>query len=118
MIELSYKDAEEVSLKWNKEMGLMLIAFVDAQCTECKFFNEEILPFIDSNNITTYTVDLRTNEVPFPPASTPTLYWYFAEGMPPLVKKGSPPSKEVLIHFIDKMYTVYNGEKTVEEEFF
>jgi hypothetical protein len=115
---LTYKEAEQLSFNWKKESGIQVIAFVDSTCENCKFFDDTILPVIEEHGIKTYGVDLRKNDVAFPPSSTPTLYWYFAEDMPPLVKKGAPPTRQILEEFLDKMNRVYLGEKTVEEEFF
>jgi hypothetical protein len=115
---ISYKEAEKLSLEWNNKKPIQLIVFSDSQCENCQFFNETIVLEIDKNNIEVFNVDLRTNVVPFPPSTTPTLYWYFTEDMPPLCKKGSPPSKEILQDFLNKLQKVYSGESTVEKEFF
>jgi hypothetical protein len=118
MKSIDYKQAENLSLNWNKTLPIQLIAFVDSQCENCKFFDEVILPEICNHGVQSYTVDLRTNEVPFPPATTPTLYWYFVEDMPPMCKKGTPPSKEILEDFLIKVKKIYYGESSVEKEFF
>jgi hypothetical protein len=118
MKQVSYKEAEQLSFEWTQKKSIQLIVFTDSQCENCHFFDNVIVPEINKHGIDIYSVDLRTNQVPFPPSITPTLYWYFNEDMPPMCKKGTPPTKEILEDFLNKVKNVYNGESSVEKEFF
>ena len=118
MKQISYQEAEKLSIEWTQEKPIQLIVFTDSQCENCHFFDEAIVPAISQHGVDLYSVDLRTNRVPFPPSTTPTLYWYFTNELPPMCKKGTPPSKEILEDFLNKIKNVYNGESSVEKEFF
>jgi len=115
---IDYKTAEKLSLEWNKSKGLIAISFIDSTCVNCKEFDELVIPEILNAGINHYSVDLKTNKVPFPPMQTPVTYWYFVEDYPPMMKKGHPPTKDMLIDFLSKIKKVFNNESTVEKEFF
>lgn len=115
---ISYEEACNISLEWDNTKPLTVISFVDGECESCTDLEELVLPVLKECGITHYEVDLRKNKVPFPPNSTPTLYWFFAKDFPPLIRKGVPPNKSLLVEFLNKAIEVYNGTKTVEENFF
>jgi hypothetical protein len=115
---ITYEEASTLSLEWDNTKPLMVISFVDSHCESCQDFEELSVPEIEANGFKHYAIDLRSNSVPFPPSQTPTTYWYFANGMPPMVKKGAPPTKALLEESLNKMKRVYSGESTIEKEFF
>lgn len=115
---INYQTASELSLSWNKDKPLMVISFIDGECLTCKDFDELVIPEICSHGIEHYSVDVRQNSIPFPPMSLPTSYWFFDDTRPPMVKKGVPPNKNMLLDLIVKAKKVYQGESTSEKEFF
>jgi hypothetical protein len=122
MKKLSYIQAEQTVLEWNKndDKSPFVVAFVDSQCVNCANFEDFAVDTIENHDIQVITVDLRENKdsVAFPPMQTPTIFWYFTKDAPPLVKRGVPPSEDVLIDLIKKVLKVNRGESTIEDEFF
>jgi len=115
---IDYQTASELSLLWDKNKPLLVITFIDSECTTCSEYQELVIPTIMENNIEHYSVDVRNNKIPFPPMLLPTSYWFFDENRPPMVKKGIPPNKSMLIELINKAKKVYYGESTSDQEFF
>lgn len=113
-----YKTAEQLSLGWTKSQPIMVVSFVDSQCVTCQDFDDLVIPEIESQGIKHYSVDVRTDKIPFPPMMLPTSYWFFDDSRPPMVKKGVPPSKDLLLNIINKAKKVHQGLSTSEEEFF
>lgn len=114
---ITYEKACELSLNWDSSKPMLVISFVDSECLTCRDYDELVIPEILRNNIEHYSVDVRTNKIPFPPMSLPTSYWFFDNTRPPMVKKGVPPGKSMLIDIIEKAKKVYEGTSTSDKEF-
>lgn len=112
-----YKIAENLSLSWDKNKPLMVISFVDSECTTCRDFDDLVIPEIQQAGIQHFSVNVRDNKIPFPPMMLPTSFWFFDDSRPPLIKRGTPPQKQMLVELIEKAKKVYEGDSTSEKEF-
>lgn len=99
-------------------MAVTCFLFYETHCPKCNDFIDLIVPWLESQNIEVYAVNLAENFVPFPPGVTPTTYWYVLKDRPPMVKKGLPPHIDMLKEEVRRMIAVNKGEMTVEQAFF
>jgi hypothetical protein len=120
MNTITYLDAEKMVLDWyqSNTNNPFVVAFVDSTCENCADFENFAVAEIENAGIPVHAVDVRTTQLAFPPAHTPTTYWYFIKEAPPLIKKGAPPTKDLLLELVLKVLKVNRGESTVEKEFF
>lgn len=120
MKTITYQEAEQMVLDWmsSKTSTPFVVAFTDSTCENCQDFEDLAVGEIENNGIEIFSVDIKSNILAFPPTYTPTTYWYFTKDAPPLMKKGIPPSKELLLDLIHKVLRVNSGESTVYDEFF
>jgi hypothetical protein len=117
---ITYAEAEEIVLNWYKSNtdSPFVVAFIDSTCENCNEFEHFAIPEIENSGISAYAVDVRSTQLAFPPSHTPTTYWYFIKEAPPLIKKGAPPTKIILLDLISKVLKINRGESTIETEFF
>lgn len=114
---LTFEQATNLALAWNQSKAPMVIAFIDDSCTACSEYMELAAPVITEYGFNHYCVNLTENKVAFPPAYVPQTYWFFIENQKPMVKRGAPPNKILLVETLEKILRVYRGESTIEQEF-
>jgi hypothetical protein len=120
MKHLTIIEAEQTVIKLLEQETIELTCFLffETHCLKCNDFIELIVPWLESQNIEVYGINLAENFMPFPPGVTPTTYWYVLKDRPPMVKKGLPPAMDMLKLEVEKMLAVNKGEMTVEQAFF
>jgi hypothetical protein len=120
MNTITYATAEKMVLEWQSlnDDKPFVVAFIDGTCENCADFEEFAVKEIEASSIPVYAVDVRANVIAFPPAYTPTTYWYFTKEAPPMIKKGAPPTRDLLLDLILKVLKVNRRESTIEKEFF
>lgn len=114
---ISYEKASDIALNWTKAQPPMVIALIDDSCQACNEYLELAAPVIEEYGFLHYHVNLTNTRIAFPPAYIPQTYWYFVENQKPMIKRGAPPSKDMLIATLDKILRIYRGETTIEQEF-
>lgn len=114
---ITFDQATDLALSWSQSRAPMVIAFIDRSCNSCNEYLELAVPVIEEYGFSHYCVNLSENRVAFPPAYVPQTYWFFVDNHKPMVKRGAPPSKNLLVETLEKMLRVYRSESTIEEEF-
>jgi hypothetical protein len=120
MNKVTIIEAEQkvIDLLKTDKFDLTCFLFYEDHCPRCNEFIEQALPWLEEQQVSVYAINTTQNFIPFPPAVTPTTYWYILKDVPPMVKKGMPPSLDMLKVEVDKMISVNKGESTIEETFF
>jgi hypothetical protein len=120
MLKVTILEAEQKVYEIVKKetMDLTCFLFYETYCQNCNDFTDLVVPWLESEGIEVYAINLAENFVAFPPAVTPTTYWYVLKDRPPMVKKGLPPHIDMLKEEVKRMIAVNKGEMSVEKAFF
>jgi hypothetical protein len=120
MRKVTIIEAEQKVIDLRNQDGVNLTCFLfyEKHCPKCNEFLEQVAPWLESQGIETFGVDIGENFIPFPPAVTPTTYWFILKDYPPMIKRGLPPSLDMLQEEVRKMISVNKGVMGVEQAFF
>ena len=121
MIEFS--SYEDVISFWNTPNSkIKCVIFYKKDCPTCDDFIPHVLEpalMSKSDHFDVRKICVDTGNIPFPPANTPTVYFYIPytkEPMPLVRTSGATP--EILNNDLDAMIDIKDNGKTISQAFF
>jgi hypothetical protein len=118
MLKISYNEAEQILSEFiDNDDTVHCFLFYEEECDMCLQFLLTASETIEKLGVPVYGIDVRKHFIPFPPMNTPSTYWYFKKELPPIMKRGVPPT-DVLETFITKLIKINKGEMEVDETLF
>lgn len=109
---INYSDALEIIENINTKDKIQFFLLKLESCPSCdewlKYNLKELMEFI-CNDFDMYVIECDKDNIPFPPLSSPTLYFYHKNFQQPFIRQGFLPIFETTQHF-SKFVRIKNGE--------